>query len=210
MKRLILIIVALVAVLAGFAVLWQSAGFKDKGNTPAPDNAASLIGGDFTLTSHTGKRVSARDFRGKYMLVYFGYTFCPQICPTELQAMTEAIDLLGKDGDEVVPILISVDPERDTVEKLADYVPLFHKNLVGLTGTPEEIAKAAKAYRVYYAKAGDGAKYEMDHSAIIYLMDRKGQYAAHFAYGVKPEAIAEKIRAVMKKDKKKQDASGGG
>jgi protein SCO1/2 len=200
MKRLILIIVPVLALLASAAVLWQGVGPGDKGADSAPKTGASLIGGDFTLTSHTGKRVSARDFRGKYMLIYFGYTFCPEICPTELQTMTEAIDLLGKAGDDVVPILISVDPERDTVEKLAEYVPLFHKNLIGLTGTPEEIAKAAKAYRVYYAKAGEGAKYEMDHSAIIYLMDKKGQYAAHFAYGVKPEKMAEKIRIIMKKD----------
>jgi len=201
MKRSSLIIVSAFALLAGLAVVWQVFGSKDHALVPVPDSNASLIGGAFTLTSHTGKRVSDSDFRGKYMLVYFGYTFCPEICPTELQAMTEAIDLLGEAGAEVVPILISVDPERDTVEKLKEYVPLFHKNLVGLTGTPEEIAKAAKAYRVYYAKAGEGANYEMDHSAIIYLMDKDGKYATHFAYGMTPEKMAQKIKAIMAKAK---------
>lgn len=200
MKRLILIIVPVLALIVALVVFLTGADHKDEGKTPERQGAASLIGGDFTLTSHTGKRVSAKDFRGKYMLVYFGYTFCAEICPTELQTMSEAIDLLGKDGDKVVPILISVDPERDTVKKLAEYVPLFHKNLVGLTGTPEEIARAAKAYRAYYAKTGEGSQYEMDHSAIIYLMDKKGQYAAHFAFGVKPEKMAEKIRAIMDKN----------
>ena len=201
MKRSILIIVPAVALIASLAVVWQIMTPKDHERIPVAGPDSSLIGGAFTLTSHTGKKVSDSDFRGKYMLVYFGYTFCPEICPTELQAMTEAIDLLGKSGEEVVPILISVDPERDTVEKLKEYVPLFHKTLVGLTGTPEEIAKAAKAYRVYYAKAGEGASYEMDHSAIIYLMDRKGKYATHFAYGVAPEKMAQKMKAIMAKAK---------
>jgi protein SCO1/2 len=114
--------------------------------------------------------------------------------------MTEAIDLLGPMGEKVVPILISIDPERDTVEKLAEYVPLFHKRLVGLTGTPQEIARAARAYRVYYAKQGGETSYEMDHSAIIYLMDTKGRYAAHFAYGAKPEVMAKKIRSIIERD----------
>ncbi len=201
MKRAALIIIPVLALIATLALLWQVLGPKDQEKASAPNTGASLIGGSFNLVSHTGKRMTERDFRGKYMLIYFGYTFCPEICPTELQTMTEAIDLLGEAGKDVVPILISIDPDRDTVAKLAEYVPLFHKNLIGLTGTPEEIAKAAKSYRVYYAKTGDGAKYEMDHSAIIYLMDKKGQYAAHFAYGVEPARMAEKIRAIMAKNK---------
>ncbi len=201
MKRLALVVVSVIALLASIALLWQVLGPGGQGRVSAPETGASLIGGTFSLVSHTGKRMTERDFRGKYMLVYFGYTFCPEICPTELQTMAEAIDMLGEAGKDVVPILISIDPERDTVAKLAEYVPLFHKSLVGLTGTPEEVAKAAKAYRVYYAKAGDGAKYEMDHSAIVYLMDRQGRYAAHFTYGVKSAKMAEKIREIMKKNK---------
>ncbi len=197
MKRPVLVLLAVLLLLAGGAALWWQRAAAPSGGTPG---TASLIGGPFTLTDQTGKKVSDTDFRGRYMLIYFGYTFCPEICPTELQTMTEAVDLLGPLGKKVVPILISIDPERDTVEKLAEYVPLFHKRLVGLTGSPQEIARAARAYRVYYAKQGDKASYEMDHSAIIYLMDTKGHYATHFAYGVKPEVMAEKIRAIIERD----------
>ena len=198
MKRLFPVLLAVLLLLAGGAALWWQRAAGPSGGTAG---SAPLIGGPFTLTDQTGKRVSDTDFRGRYMLIYFGYTFCPEICPTELQTMTEAIDRLGPLGEKVVPILISIDPERDTVKKLAEYVPLFHKRLVGLTGTPQEIAKVARAYRVYYARQGDDAAYEMDHSAIIYLMDTKGRYAAHFAYGAKPEVMAKKIRAIIERDK---------
>lgn len=187
----------LVAALLVAGLLWALGGPGKNG-----DGGNTLIGGAFTLTDHTGKVVTEADFRGRYLIIYFGYTFCPEICPTELQDISEALDLLGKDADKITPIFISVDPERDTVQQMAEYVPLFHKSLVGLTGTPQQVAAVAKAYRVYYARQGDGTSYEMDHSSIIYFMNPEGQYAAHFAYGVDPERIASKIRAVLAKEQK--------
>lgn len=186
-----------VAVLLVAGLLWGLGGpGGDDGGGNMP------IGGSFTLTDHTGAVVRDADFRGRYMLIYFGYTFCPEICPTELQDISEALDLLGKDAEQIAPIFISVDPDRDSVEQMADYVPLFHKKLIGLTGTKAQVAAAAKAYRVYYARQGDGTDYEMDHSSIIYFMDPEGQYATHFAYGVDPERIAQKIKEVMAKARK--------
>lgn len=155
-----------------------------------------LVGGPFTLTDHTGKTVSEKDFLGRHMLVYFGFTNCPDVCPTELQVITTALETLGDKAKEITPVLISVDPERDTVEKMAAYVDHFHDRLVGLTGTPEQIKAAAKAFRVYYKKVDDqssSAGYTIDHSSIVYLMDDKGAYAAHFAYGTDPAKMAAKI-----------------
>ena len=110
------------------------------------------VGGPFELIDHAGRTRTERDFRGQLMLVYFGFTYCPDICPTDLQAIGLALDKLGKDGDSVQPLFITVDPERDTPEHLAEYVPMFHPRLIGLTGGAEAIRKAADAYKVYYAK----------------------------------------------------------
>jgi protein SCO1/2 len=139
------------------------------------------IGGDFTLVDQTGATRHAADFRGKLMLVYFGYTYCPDVCPTELQKMSEGIDLLGAKGDDVQPIFITVDPQRDTVAQMKDYAANFHPRLVALTGSAEQVAAAARAYRVFYqqVKLPDGS-YLMDHSSVIYLMARDGTYLAHF------------------------------
>jgi protein SCO1/2 len=156
----------------------------------------ALIGGPFTLTDHTGKAVTEKDFAGRYMLVYFGFTFCPDVCPTELQIMTSALEQLGTKADKVTPVFISVDPKRDTVEQMASYVGNFHKRLVGLTGTPEQIKAAAKAYRVYYAEVKDessSAGYTVDHSSIVFLMGPDGGYLAHFSHGTSPEKMAETI-----------------
>jgi protein SCO1/2 len=190
--RLVLIIAALVVSLAAgaatFVALRQSGG--------APSGAVP-IGGDFTLTSHTGQRVHDADFRGRLMLVYFGYTFCPDVCPSELQVISDALDRLGPDADEVAPLFITVDPERDTQQVLADYIPFFHQRLVGLTGTPDEIATAAKAYRIYYASAGsgeEGGAYLMDHTSLVYLMGRDGGYLRHFTAGTAAEEMAAAIR----------------
>ena len=197
------IISAVILIVAGVAS-WQILDkFKPRASGSAQSGKA-LIGGKFSLTDHTGKRVTEKDFAGKYMLVYFGYTFCPDVCPTELQVMSDALAKLGERAKEVIPILVTIDPERDGVKEMAAYVTAFDKRLVGLTGTPEEIAKAAKSYRVYYAKVvkkgeEDNKDYAMDHSAIVYLMDRKGEYAAHFTYGTKPEVMADKIREILDK-----------
>ncbi|MCH8214931.1 MAG: SCO family protein [Proteobacteria bacterium] len=163
--------------------------------------AGPTIGGSFTLVDHNGKTVTARDFRGRFMLVYFGYTYCPDVCPTTLTTMADAIDILDGDGDSVVPVFITVDPERDTPEHLKMYVNYFHPRLVGLTGTSESVAAAAKAYRIYYAKARqDGASgddYLMDHLSFVFLMGPDGAFRAHFENGIGPEAMAKRIREYL-------------
>jgi protein SCO1/2 len=158
-------------------------------------SGTALVGGPFTLTDHTGRRVTEKDFLGKYTLIYFGYTYCPDVCPGELQLMAAALDEMGDKGDQIQPVFITVDPERDTVEHMAVYVPQFHDRLIGLTGSPEEVAAAAKAYRVYYAKVDDpdATEYLMDHSSILYLMGPDGGYVGHFTYGTKPDTLAAKL-----------------
>ena len=154
------------------------------------------IGGPFTLTDQTGKPRNDVDFRGKLMLVYFGFTFCSDVCPTDLQQMGIAVDKLGVAGEAVQPIFVTVDPERDTPEHLLEYMPFFHPRFVGLTGQAEAIEKAARAYRVYYKKVerDDKSDYTVDHSAFIYLMGRAGEYLGFFPPGTSAERLAETIR----------------
>jgi protein SCO1/2 len=176
---------------------------------------AVAVGGPFALVAHSGETVSEATYRGSFMLVFFGYTFCPDVCPTELLVMSRALDLLGDKAEAVQPLFVTVDPERDTAAVLADYVVNFHPRLVGLTGSPAQIAAVAEAYRAYYAKAplppsggsedaGDGktagAKtedYLMDHSAFVYLMGPDGEYRGVFPPGTPPEAMAEAIAAAL-------------
>jgi protein SCO1/2 len=163
-------------------------------------SGTALIGGPFTLTDQTGKTVTDRDFAGRYKLVFFGFTHCPDICPAELQVMQAALDALGDKADKVVPIFISLDPERDTPQVMGDYVKNFGPRFVGLTGSPESVAAAAKAYRVVYAKVDDKASangYSVDHSALVYLMSPEGEYLTHFAYGTSAATMAETIRRYL-------------
>ena len=192
--RLLLIIVLAFAGGSLAALLMRPAG------PTAQQSARALIGGPFTLTDQDGKRVTEQTYRGKYMLVVFGYTTCPDVCPAELQTMANAMNALGAKADKINPIFITIDPERDTVERMAEYVKNFHAGFVGLTGSPEEIKQAARAYRAYYAKAegtGSATGYLMDHSAFIYLMNPDGEYVTHFAYGAAPEKIAVTIEKAM-------------
>lgn len=150
------------------------------------------IGGPFHLIDQRGAAVTDADYRGRWMLVYFGYTFCPDVCPTELATMAAALQKLGPAAAKVVPVFITVDPARDTPEVLARYVKLFDDRMVGLSGTPEEIANVAREYRVYYAKVTSTASpYVMDHSSFVYLMDPKGRLAALFD----PTTTADRMAA---------------
>ncbi len=161
-----------------------------------------LIGGPFSLIDPEGKRVTDRDFRGKLMLVFFGYTHCPDVCPTELQNMAEVMDKLGADANQVAPIFVSLDPSRDTPAVLADYLRNFGTRIAGLTGSPDEVASAAKAYRVYFRKAGGGSDdYTVDHSAFVYLMDREGKYITHFMFNAPADAIVSEIKRHISGDK---------
>lgn len=154
------------------------------------------IGGAFSLTDQTGKTRTDADFRGKLLLIYFGFTYCPDICPTDLQAISLAMDQLGADAEKVQPLFITLDPERDTVEHLAQYVPLFHPRLIGLSGSLSDVANAADAYRVFYKRIKTGDKpddYTVDHTAFIYLVDRDGKYLGFFPPGTDAPRLVEMI-----------------
>lgn len=159
------------------------------------------IGGAFALTDHAGKVRTDRDFRGKYLLVYFGFTFCPDVCPTDLQAIGLAMDQLGAKADSVQPLFVTLDPARDTVEQLAQYVPLFHPKLIGLTGSEADIAATAEAYRVYFKRVPfekNLADYTVDHSAFVYLIDPDGKYLGFFPPGTPAERMVEMIKPHLK------------
>jgi protein SCO1/2 len=169
--------------------------------TGATSVGRALVGGPFQLTDQAGKRVTDKDFRGRYTLVFFGFTNCPDICPSALQVMAAALDQLGPKGQAVTPLFISVDPERDSPRELATYVKSFHPRLIGLTGTPEEIEAVTKAYRVYVKKVADtrsSAGYSFDHSAIIYLMGPDGAYVTHFTATTSADAMAERLAKLLR------------
>ncbi|CAO3418568.1 SCO family protein [Azospirillum doebereinerae] len=159
--------------------------------------SAVPIGGPFTMTDNKGRTVTDAEYRGKYLLIYFGYTYCPDVCPTELGVMTQALDLLGRQSDKVQPLFVTVDPERDTVAHLNDYVALFHPSLIGLTGTVDQVRDTARAYRVYYAKApqkdGKPDEYLMDHSSFIYLMGPDGGFVGVYPAGTTADRIAQDL-----------------
>jgi protein SCO1/2 len=197
--RLISFIVAgfFIGALAGAALLLVT---TPRGGQPVESSGAALVGGPFELVGTDGKAVTERDFRGRYMLVFFGFTHCPDICPAELQVIAQALEKLGDKGKKVVPVFITLDPERDTPQAMAEYVKSFGRNFVGLTGSPEAIADAAKAYRVAYAKVENkesASDYSVDHSALVYLMDPEGKYVTHFSYGTSADEIAEKLGKIL-------------
>ncbi len=177
---------------------------KLKSGSISRTQGTPLVGGPFKLTNHLGKEVTEKDFLGKYMLVYFGYTFCPDVCPTSLQVMVDALEALGPDAEKVVPVFFTIDPERDTAEVLKEYVIQFHPRLVGLTGPEEAVKAAVKSYRVYRAKVtdeetkGEDKDYLMDHTSITYLMGPDGKFIKHFAHGYEPAKMAELIKAQLK------------
>ena len=192
-----LAIAALLAVI-GFGVL----SMTNRGQLPSGSSGTALVGGPFSLVTHEGVLVTEAAFAGRPLLLYFGYTFCPDVCPTELQAMTAALQLLEDDGVDtaaVQPLFITIDPARDTVAVMARYVPLFHPRLIGLTGTEAEVKAANRAWRVYSAKVEDegASEYLMDHSSIIFLMRRDGSYFAHFGTGTPPRMIADRLRELI-------------
>jgi protein SCO1/2 len=196
-RRPVLIFAALVLLLAaaigGYAVMNRPAG------QPGGSGAA-LVGGPFSLIDQNGRKVSERDFLGKYMLVFFGFTYCPDICPTELQVMMSALDRLGPAAERITPVFITVDPERDTPEVLKSYVGNFGPRLQGLTGTAQDIAAVAKAYRVHYAKAANPTApddYLMDHTSIMYLMDPDGRFVRHFPYTTDAGKLAEGLEEAL-------------
>jgi protein SCO1/2 len=163
--------------------------------------APVTIGGPFMLTAPDGTTVTDQTYRGKWLLVYFGYTLCPNTCPTTLLEIAAALEKLGADAAKVQPIFITVDPERDTVDVLAKYTQSFGPRIVGLTGTPEQIAAVAQEYGAYYVahKSGDGANdYTMDHSTYLYVMDPRGQFVQALDADTPADRIADDLHRLVK------------
>ena len=163
-------------------------------------SGVALIGGPFTMLNQKGEVVTEKTFQGQYTLIFSGFTNCGDICPAELQVMTEAFNQLGPLADKITPIFVSIDPERDTPQVMADYVKNFHPRLQGLTGSPEQVAGFAKTYHIFYQKVPnpkDPKDYEMDHSSILYLMGPDGKFVTHFTYTTDPKALAEGLKKAL-------------
>jgi cytochrome oxidase Cu insertion factor (SCO1/SenC/PrrC family) len=194
---------AALAAIGGVAlVAWNTIQDGQSTGTKGPNaiaRPAMTIGGPFQLVDHTGKKVSDADYRGRFILIFFGYAYCPDVCPTELATMAAALDLLGDRAKKIQPLFITVDPARDTPEFLASYVANFHPRLIGLTGSADQVAAAAKAYRVFYAKSEQpgSTEYLMDHSAFVYLMGPDGGFRAVFRRATSPQAMADAIAGFL-------------
>jgi protein SCO1/2 len=189
----------LAAILIGFALGGGAAYVVRSGQSPVEIGTA-LIGGPFSLVDQTGKRVTEKDFAGRHLLVFFGFTQCPDICPTGLQVMAATLDKLGTKADGLVPMFITVDPARDTPEIMQAYVSAFHTRLTGLTGSEAEIQAVTKAYRVYAKRVddpGSAGGYTMDHSGFIYLMDPAGTYVTHFRHNANPDELVARIAPLL-------------
>jgi protein SCO1 len=196
--RSVRILVTSVAFLAGL-VLCLGAVLIVSGRFSAPvARQIAAIGGPFKLTDQNGKEVTDADMKGHPFLVFFGFTHCPDICPTSLFEMSEVLRALGPDADRTHALFITVDPERDTPAVMKDYLSSFDSHLIGLTGDPAAVAAAGKAYRVYYKKVPlDGGDYTMDHTAIIYLMDKDGRFVAPFSLKRSADAAAADLRKYL-------------
>ena len=174
-----------------FAMLWAMDGLKQV-------TASAAIGGPFQLTDQAGERVTERNLQGRPTLIFFGFTHCPDVCPTSLFEISEVLRVMGKDADRVNAYFVSVDPERDTAAAMKDYLSSFDPHLKGLTGDPEAVAKVLSAYRVYAKKVPlKGGDYTMDHTALIYLMDRDGHFVAPFNLKQTPEAAAADLKRYL-------------
>jgi protein SCO1/2 len=187
----------LVAALAG-ALLWREAD-SVPGMGRVVTSGEIAVGGPFQLVDQDGKKVSDADFRGRFMLIYFGYSFCPDVCPTTLGVMAEALDRMGADGRKIVPVFITVDPARDTPKVLKQYMAAFGPRFVGLTGDDAAIGKVEKAYRVYAKKRPlDDAKphgnYAMDHSSVMYLVGPDGKVVTYYDEAISPDDLAADLK----------------
>ena len=190
------------AIIGALAIEWPWLRSETAGPAAQPSALVpvqtTVAGGPFSLIDHRGKAVSHEDFQGHLVLMVFGYTFCPDVCPTILQRVAETLDLLGARAAQVQPLFVTVDPERDTPEVLARYVGAFHPRLIGLTGSPDQVREITRNYRVYHAKAGAGdGDYLMDHSAYIYLLGADGRLLTYLRHDAAPEAIAAVIEPLL-------------
>ncbi len=196
-------LVMMLVMLAAFAGFlgYRLGGGGDSGQL-ASDGPVP-IGGPFALVDPMGKAVTDKDLLGRYSMIYFGYTYCPDICPTALASAARGLDLLESVNERaaqmVRPVFVTIDPERDTPEAVGRYAEAFHPRLLGLTGTPEQVAEAAKSYRVFYQKVHpEGATdYLMDHASNIFVMGPTGEYVTHFAHNTTPDVISERLEEIV-------------
>lgn len=198
------LILALLAILVALGALAASIVYStsDRPGTVVSSGIAQ-VGGTFEMTDQDGRRVSDKDFLGKYTLYYFGYTYCPDVCPAELQVVSAALNEVPNAADTFKVAFVSIDPARDTPQVMKDYVQNFWPGTVGLTGSDEDVRQMAGKFRVYYNKVTDGKNastddYLMDHSSIVYLMGPDGKFIRHFAYGTPADEIADALKAVTK------------
>ncbi len=197
--KLMAVIVSAFLVGAGGAYVMNTIERSSSSQT-LKSTGKALIGGAFTMVNQKGKTVTEKDFLGRHSLVFFGFTHCPDICPATLQVASEAMEKLGPLADKVQPVFVSVDPERDTPEILKSYLEDFDPRLTGLTGSVDQVAKIAKAYRIYHNKVADPNSeggYTVDHSAYLYLMSPEGQYIAHYPPAIQGDALADRMRPAL-------------
>ena len=197
-KQALIPYLLLVAALAGGLIWHESENVPGLGRSVVTGRAD--VGGPFQLIDQTGKAVTDADYRGHYMLIYFGYSFCPDVCPTTLAVMAQALEKLGPEARRVTPVFITIDPERDSPKVLADYMKAFGPSFVGLTGSVEAIKDAEKKYRVYAVKKplgpsnGSGGAYGMDHSSVLYLMGPNGKLISFYDEAISPDNLAKELR----------------
>jgi len=214
--KLPLLAAALIAIILGSHSLLAQEN-KESGSEPAGTKAAkveaepTVITGEFELVDPTGKLVRSEDFRGRYLLVFLGYTFCPDICPTDLQVMTEALELMGDKAEKIQPIFITIDPARDTPKVMGAYISHFHPRLIGLTGNAKQVDDATRAYGAKFYKVfappmqddgdsgGDSTDedYLINHSAATYLIGPDGQYIGHFSQGSEAQGMADQLSQII-------------
>ncbi|MBN8965624.1 MAG: SCO family protein [Rhizobiales bacterium] len=191
------ILLALGAFVAGL-ILFTAVIFIVTGRTPAPIAVSSAVGGPFNLVDQNAKPITDRDMKGRPFLVFFGFTHCPDVCPTTLFDISEMLRALGPDADRVGALFVTVDPERDTPAVLKDYLSSFDPRVTGVTGDPAAVASMEKAYRVYAKKVPlDGGSYTMDHTALVYLMNKDGAFVAPFNMKRRPEEAAAELKRYL-------------
>lgn len=210
MKAYILPVSIVLFLLALGAVLWVYGPQPGARQVESAEDIASAkleLGGAFTLTDQHGNRRTDADFAGRFRLIYFGYSFCPDICPTDMMMLSQVLDGLGNQRKDVAAMFITVDPERDTPEHLATVMANFHPDMLALTGTKEQVESVKKAYKVYSAKAtpdGTMADYLVDHSTLIYLMGPDGRYITHFNHGTPSETVLDRLNRELARHSKEQ------
>ena len=202
MSRLFKIIFTLLIFCTSLILIYFSYlhfGHPHKNISHGTTSGTALIGGPFSLKDHNGKVRKNSDFKDQLLMIYFGYSYCPDICPTALSSLSQALELLGEDAKHIQPFFITIDPSRDTENLLKSYVQTFHPRLLGLYGTQEEIETLKKQYKIYAEKAPhQDTQYLMDHSSLIYIVKPDGTYITHFSHETSPEEMAKIISSTLK------------